>query len=79
MFGNVSMMDRLKSLDVYRKMPKNYLQPTFMGAVGKNKTNITLKLSFCNSNRLHGTSISQRIVFLRKNKNCLRHACGHKL
>ncbi len=35
MFGDVSMMDRLRSLDVYRKLPKNYLEPTFMGAVCK--------------------------------------------
>lgn len=34
MFGSVSMVERFKSLDVYKKMPKNYLKPTLMGAVG---------------------------------------------
>ena len=36
MFGKgESMVDKLRSLDVYRKMPKNYMQPTFLGAVSK--------------------------------------------
>ena len=35
MFGNDSLMDKLKSFDVYRKLPKDYLKPTFIGAVRK--------------------------------------------
>jgi hypothetical protein len=36
MFGNEGgMLDKLKSFDVYRKLPKDYLKPTFIGAVCK--------------------------------------------
>jgi hypothetical protein len=35
MFGNEGLMDKLKSFDVYRKLPKDYLKPTFIGAVRK--------------------------------------------
>jgi hypothetical protein len=57
MFGNSeSMVDKLKSLDVYRKMPKNYMQPTFIGAVGKIK--IILPNSLCVRNNLYGFIIS---------------------
>ncbi len=65
MFGNVSMLDRLKSLDVYKKMPKNYLQPTFMGAVGKNKNKLLNScFSFCYCYYLHGPFISERIILI---------------
>jgi hypothetical protein len=36
MFGNQSVADKLRSFDVYRKLPKDYLQPTFIGAVRMN-------------------------------------------
>jgi hypothetical protein len=35
MFGNDSFVDKLRSFDVYRKLPKDYLKPTFIGAVCK--------------------------------------------
>jgi hypothetical protein len=36
MFGNDGgVLDKLKSFDVYRKLPKDYLKPTFIGAVCK--------------------------------------------
>lgn len=31
MFGG-SVMEKFKSLDVYRKLPSDYLQPTYSGA-----------------------------------------------
>lgn len=39
MFGNEGLMDKLKSFDVYRKLPKDYLKPTFIGAVRKDHNN----------------------------------------
>lgn len=39
MFENKSVFDKIKSFDVYRKLPKDYLQPTFIGAVCKIKIN----------------------------------------
>lgn len=36
--------EKLKELDVYRKLPKEYLQPSFLGAICK----FLLKKSFCN-------------------------------
>jgi len=33
MFENKTVFDQIKSFDVYRKLPKDYLQPTFIGAV----------------------------------------------
>ncbi len=35
MFGSESLVDKFKSFDVYRKLPKDYLKPTFIGAVCK--------------------------------------------
>lgn len=35
MFGNQTFGDKIRSFDVYRKLPKGYLQPTFVGAVCK--------------------------------------------
>ncbi len=32
MFAESSLLDKLRSLDVYRKLPSDYLQPTFSGA-----------------------------------------------
>ncbi len=33
MFENKTVFDKIKSFDVYRKLPKDYLQPTYIGAV----------------------------------------------
>ena len=38
MFENKTVFDKIKSFDVYRKLPKDYLQPTYIGAVCKKKT-----------------------------------------
>lgn len=39
MFSNDGgMLDKLKSFDVYRKLPKDYLKPTFIGACRKKQT-----------------------------------------
>jgi len=29
----MSLMDRFKSLDVYRKLPSDFIQPTYSGAM----------------------------------------------
>ena len=34
MYG-FSLMDKFKSLDVYRKLPSDFVQPTYSGAVCK--------------------------------------------
>lgn len=36
--------EKLKELDVYRKLPKEYLQPSFLGAICK----LLIIKSFCN-------------------------------
>ena len=36
MFEKKTVFDKIKSFDVYRKLPKDYLQPTYVGAVCKN-------------------------------------------
>lgn len=36
--------EKLKELDVYRKLPKEYLQPSFLGAICK----FLIIISFCN-------------------------------
>lgn len=35
MYEEKSFLDKMKSLDVYCKLPKGYLQPTFIGACCK--------------------------------------------
>lgn len=32
MFAESTLLDKLKSFDVYRKLPSDYLQPTYSGA-----------------------------------------------
>lgn len=33
MYENKTVFDKIRAFDVYRKLPKDYLQPTFIGAV----------------------------------------------
>ena len=35
MYSQKSFKDRLASFDVYKKLPKGYLQPTYIGAIRK--------------------------------------------
>lgn len=46
MYENKTVFDKIRSFDVYRKLPKDYLQPTFIGAVCnlKNETNLLLEI-----------------------------------
>ena len=37
MYAQKSFKDRLTSFDVYKKLPKGYLQPTCIGAICKIK------------------------------------------
>lgn len=30
-----SLLDKFKSLDIYRKLPSDYVEPTFSGALSK--------------------------------------------
>lgn len=41
MFGG-SVMEKFKSLDVYRKLPSDYLQPTYSGATCKMTSNSSI-------------------------------------
>ena len=56
MFGSDSLVDKLKSFDVYRKLPKSYLQPTFIGAFCKYKYNIIKIYSVCHFYYFNGFS-----------------------
>lgn len=35
MLSNTSILDKFTSFDLYRKIPKQYLQPSFLGALCK--------------------------------------------
>ncbi len=35
MYAQKSFSDRLRTFDVYKQLPKKYLQPTFIGAICK--------------------------------------------
>ena len=37
MYEKKSISDKLRSLDIYGKLPSNYLKPTLIGALRKNK------------------------------------------
>ena len=39
MYANKSFKDRFTTFDVYKQLPKGYLQPTFIGAICKNIKN----------------------------------------
>jgi len=39
MYLQKSLAEKLKELDVYRKLPKEYLQPSFLGAICNNFLN----------------------------------------
>jgi hypothetical protein len=41
----MSLVDKFKSLDVYRKLPKDIAQPTYSGAMCKNFINIVSLIS----------------------------------
>lgn len=56
MFGG-SVMEKFKSLDVYRKLPSDYLQPTYSGATRKKILNISVD----HLNRFNGSSFLERI------------------
>lgn len=43
MYGN-TLLDKFKSLDVYRKLPSDFVQPTYSGAL--RKYNLITKYSF---------------------------------
>lgn len=71
MFGNNdSFVDKLKSLDVYRKLPKEYLQPTFMGAVCTYSLTHSIRLI----HHINGHPILKRTPLLYDNQNKLRNA-----
>ena len=36
MYAQKTFKDRLRSFDVYKQLPKGYLQPTCIGAICKN-------------------------------------------
>ncbi len=46
MYENKSVFDKIRSFDVYRKLPKDYLQPTFIGAICKNKIYNIIEIQF---------------------------------
>ena len=48
MYAQKSFKDRLASFDVYKKLPKGYLQPTFIGAICKQKNIIFCIYFFSN-------------------------------
>lgn len=37
MYEKKSISDKLRSFDIYGKLPSNYLKPTLIGALRKNK------------------------------------------
>ena len=41
-----SLIDKLKSLDIYRKLPSDYVQPTYSGAL----CNLNIKNNIINNN-----------------------------
>jgi hypothetical protein len=64
MFG-MSLVDKFKNLDVYRKLPKDIAQPTYSGAMRKK----ILTQSFTNKYRYHVFPSIQRIYHLYKDKD----------
>ena len=38
MFGKTSFTNKIRSFDVYQKLPKGYLQPTMVGAIRNHYT-----------------------------------------
>ncbi len=47
MYAQKSFKDRLTAFDVYKQLPKGYLQPTFVGAICKEILLIFNKYSNC--------------------------------
>ena len=50
MYAQKSFKNRLTSFDVYKQLPKGYLQPTCVGAICKNKNYLIPLYSDCNNN-----------------------------
>lgn len=73
MFSNDSLVEKMKSFDVYRKLPKNYLQPTFVGAVCKLTLNFDSVGHFGNS---HGNVVHERVICLFASQDFLRNVGG---
>lgn len=73
----LSLYDKFKSLDVYRKLPSDFVQPTYSGAL-RNKLDLTR--SFYCQQCGYGSSFPQRIPFLYRNQDTLRdvHRCQQR-
>ena len=56
MFG-MSLIDRFKSLDVYRKLPSDFVQPTYSGALCKIYKTYIKKNSINNKFNYHDSLI----------------------
>ena len=70
MYAQKTFSDRLRTFDVYKQLPKKYLQPTFIGAICK----ILSIIFFLNSNRANNYNVNIFIhvriqkLFHHKNK-----------
>ena len=45
MYG-LTLLDKFKSLDIYRKLPSDFVQPTYSGALSKFKKKFIIYNSF---------------------------------